>query len=103
MTPAVVLVALCFAAYRVTRFVVEDSLLDRPREAILTRYPPSSHKFGYLISCPFCAGFWTCGVMLAVAHLVGLADWPLRYDLVLWWAVAGGQALLSAVDSKLTQ
>ncbi len=97
-----ILVALCLASYRVTRFVVEDSLLDNPREALFAKYPPDTHKLTYLLSCVFCAGWWVSGLMLAIAHLVGLANWPLRWDLVLWWAVAGGQALLSAVDLKLT-
>lgn len=101
MTPAVVLVALVFASYRLTRFVVEDSLLDNPRESLFAKYPPQTHKLTYLLSCPFCAGFWASGLMFAAAHLSGLANWPLRFDVVLWWAIAGGQAILSAVDGKL--
>jgi hypothetical protein len=103
VTPALVLIAMTFAAYRLTRFLVEDSLLDRPREAILTKYPPNTHKLGTLLSCVFCAGWWISGAMLGLAHLVCLANWSLKYDLVLWWAVAGGQALLSSLDGKLNQ
>lgn len=102
MTAALVLLAIILAAYRVTRFLVEDDLLAPARERVFAKHDPAHGSFlGRLISCPFCEGFWVCGAMLAVAHLAGLANWPLRYDLVLWWAVAGGQAMLSAIDGKL--
>lgn len=101
MNAAVVLVAVTFAAYRLTRLIVVDTILDRPREALFRRWSPDAHWFGALISCPFCAGWWCSGLMLGLAHLVGLAHWRLVWDLVLWWAVAGGQCILSAVDERL--
>lgn len=102
MTAALVLAALAYASYRVARLITADTLLERPRDALIMRRPPELHKSTALVTCPFCVGFWTSGGLLAVAHATGLAAWPLRYDLVLWWAVAGGQALISAIDGKLT-
>lgn len=102
MTPAVVLVALVFASFRVTRLINLDSILEGPRLRWFRHFPPEHHPLGQLVICPFCAGFWVSGAMLGVAHLVGLAVWPLKWDLVLWWAVAGGQALISVVEEKLS-
>lgn len=101
MTPAAVVPLLCFASFRVTRLLNLDSILEGPRRRWYRRFPPEHHPLGQLAQCPFCAGFWVSGAMLGVAHLVHLAGWPLKWDLVLWWAVAGGQALISVAEEKL--
>lgn len=46
------------AVYRITRFIVEDHLFEKPREAIFNRFPPETSKFGYLFTCYWCMGFW---------------------------------------------
>ena len=49
------------AAYRVTRFIIEDTLPERVRNAIWNRFPPT-HGIGYLITCYWCMGFWVATV-----------------------------------------
>jgi hypothetical protein len=83
------LLILALAAWRGTRFVVEDTLFAPIRDKIWAKYPPESTKIGYLLTCYWCAGFWisviltlvfvfggTIGliftVILAVSALVGL-------------------------------
>lgn len=46
---------LSLAAFRIWKLIADDTILDVPREAILSRV----HRKGELfITCPWCAGFW---------------------------------------------
>lgn len=56
------------AAYRVTRFIIEDSLPERVRNAIWNRFPPT-HGIGYLITCYWCSGFWVA-TLLTVGYIL---------------------------------
>lgn len=102
MSPIVVVPLLWFASFRITRLINLDSILDGPRKRWYRRFPPEHHPLGQLAICPFCVGFWISGAMLGIAHLVDLATWPLKWDLVLWWVVAGGQALISVIEENIT-
>lgn len=42
------------AAYRLTRLMVEDRILDRPRYWLQTQHPVVDE----LLDCPHCAGMW---------------------------------------------
>lgn len=73
------------AAYRVTRMITTDSILDRPRSLWFRRFPPPgdwqtvdregnpltiprrAHPLGKLVECPWCTGFWVAGLATAVA------------------------------------
>lgn len=78
-----------FAAYRLTRLVVADKILERPVGWLETRLPDS---VAYMLSCWWCAGMWVSlvvgtvtvfwsdnrvvaavGVGLALSTFVGLA------------------------------
>jgi hypothetical protein len=105
---AVLLVAL--AAARLTRLSVLDDLLEPWwRTRVLERFPQTPpgkdptlrNKLGDLISCGYCSGWWWSVGALAVAHLVGLAWWPLKWDLLLVWSVAAVQMLVNAIDAHL--
>ena len=56
------------AAYRVTRFIIEDSLPERVRNVIWNRFPPT-HGIGYLITCYWCSGFWVA-TLLTVGYIL---------------------------------
>lgn len=47
-------VVLAGAAYRLWRLAAEDSISDRPRDALASR----SDFADELIACPWCLGFW---------------------------------------------
>lgn len=107
-----VLVAL--AAYRLTRFVVADSLLAPQRRWLFERFPPSQglanvfgkdhpSRLGQLIDCPYCIGFWISGLCLWVADALGYVHVGVATFLALWWAVAGAQAMLNAADRRLSE
>jgi hypothetical protein len=59
---AVMLVVLALAAYRGTRFLVEDHLFSPVRDRIWNRWGPET-KFGYLFTCYWCMGFWVSSVI----------------------------------------
>jgi hypothetical protein len=105
------LVVVVLAAYRLTRFVVKDSLLGRlpsktePRGSGFRRaldefaYDDRGEdrsllrgKLGDLLTCTWCVGFWL--------SLVALWGWTEGGLVVQWvvvlWAVAGAQGYLSS-------
>lgn len=56
-------VLLALAAFRLFRLIAEDSLLDRPRDALTGRLGEKAELF---VVCPWCLGFWiTAGWWLA--------------------------------------
>lgn len=115
---------LALASFRVTRLVVQDSILDRPRHWFHWHWPPtgsewktrpkhgksayvnaSEPKFrvvkgtflGNLTECFYCSGVWVS------AGVLGLF---LLSNPVVWWilvgaAVAGAQALIGNVDNSI--
>lgn len=82
------------AVYRVTRLIAVDDITRPFRDR-------ARGWLGELVTCPFCVGAWVSALAIIFVQVTDLAnpDWPLA--LLLIWAVAGGQALLSALDSSL--
>lgn len=84
------LVVSALAVYRLTRLVVADTILDRPRAALAGR----SDRMGVFITCPWCVSVWVAagwalllGLLPVAALVVGVA--------LAWSAVAG---LLSSME-----
>ncbi len=73
-------VILSLAAYRVTRFFVEDALFEPVRDRIWDRFPPNT-KFGYLFTCYWCLGFWVSILFVISAYL--LPDFTFVVSLIL--------------------
>lgn len=71
------------AAYRLTRLVTADTILDAPRDAIATwseSGPDSSEawrpKIGELVECRWCAGVWISLGVVAARRLAPAAWEP---------------------------
>ena len=100
----VVWLLLGFASYRITRFLVIDTLIENVRNRFHTflanrrgRLKIIPHKFLDGISCTWCLGFW---VSLVVYSLY-LWNCPVDFDQVDWlnvFAVAGVQGILHALE-----
>jgi hypothetical protein len=73
-------IILCLAAYRVTHFIVADTLFEPVRNAVWKRFPPST-KIGYLFTCYWCTGFWVALFTVFFAYL--LPDFTFVVSLVL--------------------
>lgn len=109
-------VIVTLAAYRVTRFLVWDSLMGANLEShswwarFIDRfaYTPEGHnrswwrgKIGDLLVCPFCTGFWvalalTCGWSWVAPWDLGRPGWFTVF------AVAGAAAMLNIFDRAIT-
>lgn len=87
-------VVVVFAAYRLTRLAVRDTLFNRQRRWIRRQ----NRWMNELFDCHWCAGFWVSGAVLALAGL-GLG-W--REFVVGWFAVAGAQSLVHLAEKKLS-
>lgn len=89
----VTLVLVVLAAYRATRFLVEDVLFDPVRNWVWKRFPPST-KFGYLFTCYWCMSFWVA--LAFVILLILLPDFTFVVSLVL--AIS---ALVGLIQSRV--
>lgn len=88
---AVLFALMALAAYRAWRLLALDTILDRPREALLERMGDKTADF---ISCPWCAGAWlSAGVLAVTAQFTSV---PLPF---LQWAAVS--ALVGLIGSNL--
>lgn len=80
-----VLVLVALAAARLWRLIAVDAIADPLRRRLRVEIADAPKQWrdtlSYLIQCPFCAGFWISGMVLASA-----LAWS---DTVLWQLVAG--------------
>ena len=95
-------VGIWLTAFRVTRIFTKDSLFDRQRNAFFKRFPPNPEtarlvnaakvsKWGQLIACPYCIGFWVSG-----AIVFAVASWQSMEMPLLWWFATSGAVGLTA-------
>ncbi len=88
-------------AYRITRLLTTDTLpiVAKPRAGLLRRFGSSS--WSELLTCTYCLGAWVSLAALVVAKWAGYmrTSWPHLF--LLWPALSGAQALLSALDNRL--
>lgn len=77
MTELTLLLIGILAAYRITRLIIEDEVLDAPRNAVFERIKPNGYLYT-LLTCYWCLGFW---VSILVVGLIWLfptvAPWVL--------------------------
>lgn len=110
MHDAGLIILLALACYRVTRLVTTDKitepLFDWLRFGLERRWyakhgPVGSDthfnsKLAFLLSCPWCLGFWVSGVGTL---LVSLA-YGLDYSILTWLAVSTVVGFLGRFDSE---
>lgn len=104
----VLVVILGVFAFRVTRFIVADSLIEGTREKFLTwllgpkNLPLWRDKLAELLTCYWCVGVW---VSLG-AVVVAWGAWPWQLGRAGWLAVgatAGVQAFANHVTALITR
>lgn len=114
---AVLFVGMWLAAYRVTRLITDDTLLNRPREWFFRRYPPDADyaslqrktlsesgasywqresspvrkvsMWGELMWCAYCIGFWISGAVVALVNVFV----SVRVPVLWWWATSAAVGL----------
>jgi len=62
-------VLMALAAYRLTRLLTTDVILEGLREKIWKKYPPET-KIGYLFTCNWCMSIWTAAFIIGLASLL---------------------------------
>jgi len=65
MIDGITFVVLALGAFRITRLIVVDTILDDAREATVGRLDPDG-KLAELFGCPWCIGFWICIVIAII-------------------------------------
>lgn len=97
------------AAYRVTRLVTTDKITEPVMERIrwgLERRWHRKHdggsdtewnsKLAYLLSCPWCLGFWVSGVVTVILSMA----YGLHYPILTWLAMSTVVGFLGNIDSE---
>lgn len=96
-----ILIVLCLATFRVTRFILFDSFLDEPRDAfyakIAHREDYFSRKLFELTTCSWCFGFWVALLAYSLYIWSNPTDFD-QYDGINVFAVAGLAGLLHAFE-----
>jgi hypothetical protein len=107
--PWVFLLAL-LAAYRVTRLVTTDKIAEPVTERIRWWFERRWHekhnergsadewnsKWAYMLSCPWCLGFWVSGVMSVLLSVAYGFDY---LTIIGWLAMSAGIGLIARLDS----
>lgn len=68
--------AVLLAAYRVTRLITRDSILDIPRAWVVERLHPGGY-LDELVHCVWCVGFW-----VSVVAVILVWTWPVGTALI---------------------
>lgn len=107
MIDIIPLVILAIASYRLTRFLVIDTLIAGARNkfhAVLINRAQKNGKLKYvweklydLTSCTWCAGFWVSTVLYWLYTWNSPADWN-QMDVMGIFAIAGIQGFMHAVE-----
>lgn len=62
-------IILSLAVYRASRLIIEDTVLDRFRNWVWSRFSPDSAGVGYLITCYWCVSFWVSSLVI-VSYII---------------------------------
>lgn len=73
------IVILSLAVFRVTRLLIEDTILEPLREKTIFKMHPTDSKIRELFTCPWCVGFWLSMMAVGMFYL-----WP---AVILWLAL----------------
>lgn len=89
------LILLSLVVYRVTRFIILDTLIQHQRIVFLNKLQgkkPSAfrNKIAELFTCPYCMSIWVAAASVAVLDLFE----SVRLPVFMWLAVAAGSLLV---------
>lgn len=77
------------AVFRLTHLVVDDAILDTPRNALVDRLNGEGHaKLAYLVSCPWCVSPYVA-VGVVVARRLFPKAWSLCARVLAFSAITG--------------
>lgn len=107
MLDIIPLVILAVASYRLTRFLVIDTLISGIRNKFHTVLVNNAQKRGKLrliwekiydlTSCTWCSGFWVSAILYWIYTWTSPADWD-QNSIISIFAIAGIQGFLHALE-----
>ena len=72
-----------FAAHRIIRMIIDDEITAGWRERWFEEHDPGETKLGYLVTCPWCTGFWVSVAVVAARGFVPKIWSPIAHVLAL--------------------
>lgn len=61
-------IVFALATRRLTSLITEDKITEDFRASVEARFPPETHKLGYLVTCRKCSSVWV-GIALGLLTL----------------------------------
>lgn len=97
MRTAVLFALMGLAAYRATRLLIRDEILEGPRDLLGNWLEEHAHpKLSYLITCPWCVGAYvSAGTVLLVDRYTSIA-----LPVLQGFALSAVVGLLSKADAN---
>jgi hypothetical protein len=89
-------VVLGLATYRITRLVIRDELLARPRNFFWKKFPPEKSLLGYLLTCPWCISIWVASILLISSIIIP----EVTYAVGVVFALSAIAGLLTAHEER---
>lgn len=94
------LLLLSLVTYRITRFLIDDTLIDNQRIWVHQLLVGKSSKFRYklyeLVTCKFCLSIWVAAVVTACTDAVGSVPMPVW----MWLGSAAGALVVWQVAEQ---
>ena len=89
-------VVMGLATYRITRLVIRDELLARPRNFFWKKFPPEKSLLGYLLTCPWCISIWVASILLISSIIIP----EVTYAVGVVFALSAVAGLLTAHEER---
>lgn len=89
-------VVMGLATYRITRLVIRDELLARPRNFFWKKFPPEKSLLGYLLTCPWCISIWVASILLISSIIIP----EVTYAVGVVFALSAIAGLLTAHEER---
>lgn len=88
-----VLIVICGATFRVTRFVTHDALADVPRDWVIAHAPG---PLAYFVRCTWCVSVWVAGAIVLVVDQFATLPLP-------WLVAFTASAFAGVVESHIPE
>ncbi len=84
------------ATYRITRLIIRDELLARPRNFFWKKFPPEKSLLGYLLTCPWCISIWVASIL----QISSIINPEATYVVEIIFALSAIAGLLTAHEER---
>lgn len=89
-------VVMGLATYRLTRLIIRDELLSKPRDFFWKKFPPEKSLLGYLLTCPWCISIWVASIL----QISSIINPEVTYAVGIIFALSAIAGLLTAHEER---